>query len=96
MTGVQTCALPISVFDAQDRAWQQAVLGRHAPRVAVEAGSSRLWAAYGCSAVLGLDRFGESAPGPELMKALGFSAEHLAALVEEVAQAEPQIERSSN
>jgi transketolase len=94
---VRVVSMPsTTVFDAQDRAWRQSVLGRHAPRVAVEAGSSRLWAAYGCSAVLGLDRFGESAPGPELMKALGFSAEHLAALVEEVAQAEPQIERSSN
>ena len=94
---VRVVSMPsTTVFDAQDRAWRQSVLGRHAPRVAVEAGSSRLWAAYGCAAVLGLDRFGESAPGPELMRALGFSAEHLAALVEEVVQAEPQIERSSN
>ncbi|MBQ0961562.1 transketolase [Ideonella sp. 4Y11] len=94
---VRVVSMPsTSVFDQQDAAWRQSVLGRHLPRVAVEAGSSKLWAAYGCSAVLGIDRFGESAPGPTLMKAFGFTADHLAALVAEEIEREPQIERSSN
>ncbi|NDY93556.1 transketolase [Ideonella livida] len=94
---VRVVSMPsTTVFDRQDAAWRQSVLGRHGPRVAVEAGSSKLWAAYGCSAVLGLDRFGESAPGPALMQALGFTPEHLAALVAEEIGREPQIERSSN
>jgi transketolase len=85
-----------SVFDRQDRAWRDAVLPRGLPSVAVEAGVSKLWAAYGCTAALGIDRFGESAPGPELMKAYGFTAEHLAELVADEVGSEPQIERSSN
>ena len=94
---VRVVSMPsTTVFDRQDGAWRQAVLGRRLPRVAVEAGSSRLWAAYGCTAVLGIDRFGESAPGPALMKAYGFTAEHLAALVIEEVEGEPHIERSSN
>ncbi|MDE2628479.1 MAG: transketolase [Burkholderiales bacterium] len=94
---VRVVSMPsTSVFDRQDRAYRQSVLMASLPRVAVEAGSSRLWAAYGCSAVLGIDRFGESAPGPELMKAYGFSAEHLAELVLDEIEREPKIERSSN
>ena len=94
---VRVVSMPsTTVFDAQDAAWRRAVLGRHGPRIAVEAGSSRLWAAYGCTAVLGLDQFGESAPGPQLMQALGFHAEHLAALVSQEIEREPQFVRSSN
>jgi transketolase len=85
-----------SVFDRQDSGYRLSVLTVDLPRVAVEAGSTRLWAAYGCGAVLGLDRFGESAPGPELMKALGFTPEHLVSLVVSQVEREPQIERSSN
>ena len=47
-----------------------------ASRVAVEAGVSSPWYKYvgldGC--VLGIDRFGESAPGPEAMAYFGFTA----------------------
>jgi transketolase len=95
---VRVVSMPsTSVFDRQDRAYRMGVLMADRPRVAVEAGSSRLWAAYGCTAVLGLDTFGESAPGPALMQALGFTPERLAQLVtDEIEHAEPQIERSSN
>ena len=94
---VRVVSMPsTSVFDRQDRGYRQSVLMADRPRVAVEAGSSRLWAAYGCSAVLGLDHFGESAPGPALMAALGFTAENLAGMVADEVSREPQIERSSN
>ena len=85
-----------SVFDRQDRAYRLSVLLADRPRIAVEAGSSKLWAAYGCTAVLGIDGYGESAPGPELMKAYGFTPEALADLVAGEIVREPQIERSSN
>ena len=94
---VRVVSMPsTSVFDRQDADYRREVLGTHGPRIAVEAGATRLWAAYGCTAVLGLDHFGESAPGPELMKALGFTAEHLAGLVADEVEREPHIERSSN
>ena len=82
---VRVVSMPsTSVFDRQDAVYRQSVLMSGSPKVAVEAGSTRLWADYGCDAVLGLDRFGESAPGPELMKAFGFTPEALAQLVVDV------------
>ena len=83
-----------SVFDRQDKPYRRAVLLLDQPelvRVAVEAGSTRGWAEYGCCAALGLDRFGESAPGPALMKHFGFTPEGLADLV--LAQIEHQHPR---
>jgi transketolase len=45
------------------------------PRVAVEAGVTDGWWKYGCAAVIGIDRYGESAPAPgELFKHFHFTA----------------------
>ncbi len=94
---VRVVSLPsTSVFDRQEPSWRHEVLGRGLPRVAVEAGVSRPWAAYGCTAVLGLDHYGESAPGPALMASLGFTADRLADLVAAEIQAESHLLRSSN
>lgn len=74
-------SMPAStVFDRQDKAWRDSVLPPGIRRVAVEAGSSMSWWKYvGLDgAVVGLDRFGESAPGGAVMKYLGFTAEHVA------------------
>jgi transketolase len=51
--------------------------------VAVEAGVSDLWRKYvGLEgAVVGIDRFGESAPGEELFKHFGFTPQGVAAAV---------------
>jgi transketolase len=79
-----------SVFDAQDVAWRAAVLPRNIPRVAIEAGVSDFWRKYvgaaddGRGAVLGLDRFGESAPAGVLFKHFGFTAEAVASLARSV------------
>ncbi|MBP6903510.1 MAG: transketolase [Burkholderiaceae bacterium] len=70
-----------SVFDRQPRAWRDAVLPPGLPRIGCEAGVSRFWAGYGCSAALGIDGFGESAPAAELFRHFGFSAQALADLV---------------
>jgi len=69
-----------TVFDRQDKAWRDSVLLPGVRRVAVEAGSTMSWYKYvGLDgAVVGLDRFGESAPGPAVMKYFGFTAEHVA------------------
>jgi transketolase len=68
------------VFDKQDKAWRDAVLPPGIRRVAVEAGATMSWYKYvGLEgAVVGIDRFGESAPGGAVMKYLGFTAEHVA------------------
>ncbi|WP_374669624.1 transketolase [Ramlibacter sp.] len=63
-----------TVFDRQDAAWRSAVLGT-VPRVAVEAGVTLFWAHYGCARVIGVDRFGESAPGPQVCAALGLTVD---------------------
>ena len=75
-----------SVFDRQDAAYRDAVLPRGLPRVAVEAGVSDYWRKYvGLEgAVVGLDRFGESAPAGELFKHFGFTAENVVAAVRRV------------
>ncbi|MDR6889792.1 MULTISPECIES: transketolase [Variovorax] len=70
----------MDVFERQDAAWRHAVIPRHLPRLAVEAGSTGLWwkfvGEYGD--VVGLDRFGESAPAGELFKLFGLTAEVVA------------------
>ena len=82
-----------SVFDAQDAGWRTAVLPRDVPRVAIEAGVTDFWRKYvgaaddGRGAVLGLDRFGESAPAGGLFKHFGFTPEAVAGLARSVVAA---------
>ncbi|MDE2259134.1 MAG: transketolase [Betaproteobacteria bacterium] len=73
-----------SVFDQQDDLYRESVLLRNIPKVAVEAGSTGLWWKYGCSAVLGIDTFGESAPAGALFKHFGLTPENLATIVKTV------------
>jgi transketolase len=40
------------------------------------------WWKYGCSAVVGIDTYGESAPAPVLFKHFGFTADNVADTVE--------------
>jgi transketolase len=81
---VRVVSMPsTTVFDRQDAAYRDSVLGRGLPRVAVEAGVTDCWRKYvGLEgAVIGIDRFGESAPGGELFKHFGFTPEKIAAAV---------------
>jgi transketolase len=66
-----------NVFDRQDAAWKAAVLPAGVPRVAVEAGVTDGWRKYvGLEgAVIGLDRFGESAPAEKLFAHFGITAD---------------------
>ena len=75
-----------TVFDRQDAAYRESVLPRGVPRVAVEAGVTDGWRKYvGLDgAVVGLDRFGESAPAGELFKYFGLTAEHVAAAAKSI------------
>lgn len=87
-TDVRVVSMPnAEVFAQQPQAYQDAVLppGVHA-RVAVEAGVSLYWRAWvgRRGAVLGIDRFGASAPADVLMKEFGFTPDNLARLVRSV------------
>ena len=84
--GVPTRVVSIpssTVFDRQDEGYRQRVLGEGLVRIGVEAGVTSWWSQYGCAAALGVDAFGESAPGPDVYEHFGLTAEKLAALVEE-------------
>ncbi|NBU79932.1 MAG: transketolase, partial [Sphingomonadaceae bacterium] len=68
-----------TTFDKQDKAWRDQVLPPGLPRVAVEAGHPDGWYKYvGLDgAVVGLARFGESAPAGLLFKEFGFTVENV-------------------
>jgi transketolase len=74
-----------TVFDRQDKAYKAAVLGK-APRVAIEAGRTDGWYKYvGLDgAVVGIDRFGESAPAGALFKEFGFTVDNVVATAKSV------------
>ena len=72
-----------SVFDRQDVTYKRNVLPDNLPRIAVEAGVTDIWWKYRCDAVIGLDRFGESAPAGALFDTFGFTAANVADTVRE-------------
>ncbi len=78
---VRVVSMPsTNVFDAQDAAYKESVLpAAVGARVAVEAGVTDFWRKYvGLNGrVVGIDTFGESAPGGVLMKEFGFTAENV-------------------
>ena len=76
-----------SLFDRQEAAWREAVLPKGMPRVAIEAGVTDFWRKYvGLEGeVIGIDRFGESAPAPDVYKFLGIDAEHVVEAVRRIA-----------
>jgi transketolase len=73
-----------SVFDRQDVTYKARVLPDTLPRIAVEAGVTDGWWKYRCDAVVGLDRYGESAPAGTLFKHFGFTPENVADTVRAV------------
>lgn len=78
---VRVLSMPCTdLFDRQDMAYKESILPASVTaRVAIEAGSTSLWYKYvGLQgAVIGLDRFGESAPAKELFEYFGITAEKL-------------------
>ncbi|HEX8961961.1 MAG TPA: transketolase, partial [Rhodocyclaceae bacterium] len=84
---VRVVSMPsTNVFDRQDKAYRDSVLPAGLPRVAVEAGVTGGWYKYvGLEgAVVGLDRFGESAPAGVLFKEFGFTAANVVKAVESI------------
>ena len=84
---VRVVSMPCTnVFERQPAAYRAQVLPADLPKVAVEAGVSDGWYKYvgGNGKVIGLDRFGESAPADELFKLFGFTVDNVVAAVKAV------------
>ncbi|MGH8668698.1 MAG: transketolase [Burkholderiales bacterium] len=84
---VRVVSMPCtSIFDRQPPEYRNSVLPAQVPKIAVEAGVSDYWRKYvGLEgAVVGIDRFGESAPAGDLFKHFGFTAQHVAEAVRSV------------
>jgi transketolase len=76
---VRVVSMPCtSVFDRQEIAYKRHVLPEGLPRIAVEAGVTDFWWKYRCDAVVGIDRFGESAPAADLFEHFGFTPRNVA------------------
>jgi len=91
---VRVVSMPCTqAFDRQDAGYREAILPPGVPRVAVEAGVTDHWHKYGGArddprgAVVGIDRYGESAPAGALFRHFGFTVEHVADAVRRVVRA---------
>ncbi len=81
---IRVVSMPsVDVFEAQDDAYRASVLPAGVKAVAVEAGVTALWYKY-ADKVVGIDRFGESAPAGELFKEFGFTVDNVVAAVNSV------------
>jgi len=81
--GVRVVSLPcFELFDRQSAEYRESVLPSSCTkRIAIEAGVTGLWWKYvGTQGkILGIDRFGMSAPGNMVMKELGMTKDHIIA-----------------
>ena len=80
--GADVVSMPSSeLFDAQNAAWREDILpdvsNREVLRVSIEAGTTLGWERYtGLHGLrFGIDRFGASAPAPDLYKHFGLTTE---------------------
>ena len=82
---VRVVSMPsTNVFDRQEQAYKDSVLPKGLPRIVVEASVTDGWWKYvgGEGKVIGLDRFGESAPAGVLFKEFGFTVANVVSAVE--------------
>ncbi len=82
---VRVVSMPsTTVFDRQDVTYKSQVLPEGLPRVAIEAGVTDHWWKYvrASGAVLGVDRFGESAPAADVYRHFGLTVDNLVATVQ--------------
>merc|ERR1712113_1308397 len=80
MAGARVVSMPcMEVYERQSDEYKESILPSSCTkRIAMEAGVDGLWYKY-ASKVVGVNRFGFSAPGDIVMKELGMSAENLSA-----------------
>jgi len=84
--GVRVVSMPcMERFERQPEAYKAEVLPAGVKKIAMEAGVSGLWYKY-ADKVVGVDKFGMSAPGDTVMEAYGMTAENLVKEAELVAR----------
>ena len=84
---VRVVSMPCTnLFDAQDADYKESVLpAAVTARVAVEAAVTDGWYKYvGTGKVIGIDRFGESAPAGQLFEEFGFTVANVVSAIDEV------------
>ncbi|MFO1218393.1 MAG: transketolase [Burkholderiaceae bacterium] len=82
---VRVVSMPsTTVFDRQAVDYKRAVLPAGMPRIAVEAGVTDFWWKYGCAGVVGIDRYGESAPAGVLFEYFALTPANVADTVRTV------------
>jgi transketolase len=83
--GVRVVSFPSwELFEKQDEAYRESVLPKSIQkRLAVEAGTSFGWERYAKS-VIGIDRYGASAPAKTIFEKLGFTVENVVARAKEL------------
>jgi transketolase len=84
---VRVVSMPsTTVFDRQNVRYKASVLPEDVPRIAIEAGVTDFWWKYvrAAGAVIGVDRFGESAPAKDVFKFLGFTMDNVVGAVKQV------------
>ena len=90
---VRVVSIPCtSVFDAQDTSYREYILPPAVKaRVAVEAGITEFWHRYvgRHGRILGIDRYGESAPAKEVFEYFGFTVDNVVKAVEAVLKSNP-------
>ena len=78
--GATVVSMPsFRIFDEQDEAYKANLFPEGTPKLAVEAGATMGWWKYvgHNGGIIGVDRFGGSAPGPIVMEKLGVSVAHI-------------------
>jgi transketolase len=87
----------VRIFEEQPDSYKDSVFPDHLPKLSVEAGASLGWWKYvgRDGDVIGLDRFGASAPGTTALEKLGFGTDNVVArakaLVERARRSEPAM-----
>ncbi|HSI46995.1 MAG TPA: transketolase [Ideonella sp.] len=81
----------MNVFERQDATYRRHIVPRHLVRIAIEAGSTGLWWKFvgEDGDVIGIDRFGESAPAGELFRLFGITADRVAQRARSLLAGEP-------
>ena len=74
------------IYDEQDDAYKAKLMPEGTPKLAVEAGATMGWWKYvgHNGGIIGVDRFGASAPGPIVMEKLGVSVQHVVELAKKL------------
>lgn len=95
---VRVVSMPsFRIFEEQSESYKASIFPDHLPKLAIEAGATLCWWKYvgRHGDVIGLDRFGASAPGATALEKLGFGEDNVVArakaLLERARKAEPAM-----